>query len=58
MTKFTLQINLGNEAMQTPEDVARELHAVADQMALQTDEDGIIIDPNGNTVGSFTFEGN
>jgi hypothetical protein len=56
MEKFTLELDLGNEAMQDHEDVARELHAVADQMEMQHDADGRIHDPNGNTVGSFRFE--
>lgn len=51
---FRLYINLGNEAMQGPEDVAAALRTVADSrgMAAGIDE-GTIFDLNGNRVGAW-----
>lgn len=58
--KFTLTIELGNAAMQTPADVAAALVGVAyKQLAgtLWTDADsGPIRDKNGNTVGRWEVE--
>lgn len=61
--KFTLEIELGNDAMQDGNDVARALHSLADKMALRECEygDGLyydgsavgIKDANGNTVGKW-----
>lgn len=56
MAEFTLHIQLGNEAMSTPEDVARELHAVAEQLREDPQSDGTIVELNGNSVGSFHLE--
>ena len=56
--KFKLEIRLGNEAMQTPEDVAEALRGVASQL-----EDGVpfdnrlIRDHNGNETGSWKVVG-
>lgn len=51
---FTVTIRLGNDAMQTQEDVARALRTVAAK--LDTGEtEGKIRDDNGNTVGEFKF---
>jgi hypothetical protein len=50
--QFTVKIYLGNDAMQTPEDVADALRRVAEQLENGTTE-GSIRDINGNTVGSF-----
>jgi DUF917 family protein len=54
MDTFTLTIELGNDAMQTPQDVADALEDVADRMmgALEFFH-GKIMDENGNTVGTF-----
>lgn len=56
--EFTMRINLGNVAMQTPRDVAGALRAAADVL-----ENGptpsqvrqIIRDENGNTVGDYIY---
>lgn len=56
MAEFTLHLQLGNEAMQTPEDIARELHAVAEQIIETPAADGTITELNGNSVGSFHME--
>jgi len=50
---FKLEITLGNDAMQTTEDVARELKAIAGQIVDERIEDcdGKIYDLNGNSVG-------
>lgn len=62
MRKFTLEIELGNDAMQTSDDVAKVLEAVADRLVkreyledmevLETVTKGIK-DANGNTIGSW-----
>jgi len=52
--RFILGIDTGNEAMQTPLDVAIALKAVARRLA-RGYTDGTIQDSNGNTVGSFRF---
>jgi len=59
MNSFTLTISLGNEAMQTADDVAwalgwliTELRAVT----LDGETTGTIRDLNGNQVGEWRFE--
>ena len=57
---FSLKIKLGNEAMQTPEDVAAALRSVAqavDRVGVSSGEYGTIRDLNGNTVGSWRVTG-
>jgi len=58
MRKFELTINLGNDAMQTPEDVSRALRIAADSLSKYgTDLDhGGIWDDNGNRAGEWKFE--
>lgn len=52
--KFTLQIKLGNAAMQTSDDIADALRQVAGRHNLATPgEFGAIRDLNGNTVGEW-----
>lgn len=53
--QFKLKIKLGNDAMQTPEDVAAALRKVASRLEGQTLE-GRIRDINGNTVGAFEYD--
>lgn len=56
MSKFTLRIEMGNEAMQTPEDVGDALWAVANRLNYGIDlQSGKILDYNGNTVGEWEF---
>ena len=56
MNEFTLRIKMGNEAMQTPEDVANRLLAVANRLNYGMDrQSGEIIDLNGNKVGEWGF---
>jgi hypothetical protein len=61
--KFTLQIWIGNDAMQTSQDVADALRKVAkrledgetlEQLACRTGDS--VRDLNGNTVGWFKVE--
>ena len=54
--QFTLRINLGNSAMQTPEDVAATLEVMTNHLIeMDTNQtSGEIWDPNGNTVGGWT----
>ena len=56
--RFHLQIVLGNEAMQTPEDVAKALRDIADKLensnTFQDRTGGSLIhDLNGNRVGGY-----
>lgn len=62
-TRFALQITLGNEAMESPQDVAEVL---TDRVAVGVDQSGMdfdgvegpypIRDRNGNTVGHWAIE--
>lgn len=51
MAQFTLSITLGNDAMQTNEDIADALYDVAEDVALATS--GKVFDRNGNQVGNW-----
>lgn len=56
---FTLEIKLGNAAMQTPADVGRALEKVAGGLVTSGwdgIESGRIRDENGNTVGTWNVE--
>ena len=51
---FKLSIRLGNEAMQTPEDVATALEKIAED--LRNGRTGnTMFDENGNNVGTWGF---
>ena len=59
--KFVVEINLGNEAMNSPHDVADALEKVIRNLRM-VDEfgdgfSGRLRDVNGNTVGTFNLEG-
>lgn len=55
--KFTLEIQMGSEKMQTNAHVARELAAVARQLRPEFGMGGgTICDPDGHDVGRFSFE--
>jgi hypothetical protein len=49
---FTLTIKLGNDAMQTPEDIADALRDSANHLERGNDA-APLMDYNGNTVGSY-----
>lgn len=56
MPEFKLNIELGNAAMQTPQDVAAALRKVADKVDTFVPGEGCflpVVDLNGNSVGSF-----
>jgi hypothetical protein len=57
MDEFYLSIELGNAAMQTPDQVAVALREVADKLTDRGDfafpEGGKLRDYNGNTVGEW-----
>lgn len=53
--RFALEINLGNDAMSTPQDVAEAIRRVADRVDGLGDLSGGIRDLNGNTVGRYGF---
>ena len=52
---FQLTIRLGNDAMQTHEDVRDALQRVLDKFE-RGQTAGKILDVNGNTVGVFGFQ--
>ena len=52
--KFTVEIDLGNEAMQSLEDIAEALETIVGEMVgIDQRDAGTIHDVNGNTVGSW-----
>jgi hypothetical protein len=53
MERFTLEIELGNEAMRYALDVARALQEIAKRIEDGASLDGKIHDENGNTVGAY-----
>lgn len=57
MGEFVLRIKLGNEAMQSAEDVAWALRQLAHRLEQPGPTDGKVIDLNGNSVGTWTLEG-
>lgn len=54
MASFKVTIELGNEAMESGDDVADALRSVASRVE-NGQRDGYVRDRNGNTVGSFKF---
>ncbi len=54
-TNFELKIELGNDAMQHPEDVADALQNVAHKINTGFNA-GVIYDLSGNIVGHFAFD--
>ncbi len=53
MSTFEINLNLGNVAMATREDIAVTLREIARRLE-STDETGkVILDANGNTVGNW-----
>jgi hypothetical protein len=55
MSQFALAIDIGNDAMQSAEDIADALRDVA-ALLYQGQTSGPIHDVNGNTVGRFTTD--
>lgn len=57
MEQFALRIEMGNEAMQTPQDIANALREAADKLDRLDPEitfsKGSIHDLNGNKVGKW-----
>jgi hypothetical protein len=59
MSTFKLSIELGNDAIQTPDDVATVLRVIADLAwwsPWESTESGCIQDVNGNPVGAWEWE--
>jgi hypothetical protein len=52
---FTLDIDVGSAAMAEVEDIVAALREVADRFGDGMEQDGKIIDANGNTVGRFAY---
>lgn len=50
---FSVRIKLGNDAMQSGPDVASALREVADKIEYNLEAHGVVVDVNGNTVGSY-----
>lgn len=55
--RFQLKIQLGNDAMQEPEDVARALERVAEQLREVGWRGAPVRDMNGNRVGEWSVSG-
>lgn len=53
---FRLEVELGNEAMQTVEDVAQALEDRVMEALLRGEPEGRIRDTNGNTVGRWRVD--
>jgi hypothetical protein len=51
--EFTLSLELGNDAMRSPDDIADALRRVAQMIENSQSGGGSIMDNNGNTVGKF-----
>jgi len=56
MLFFKLEIEMGNDAMNGPDDLARALRRVAEQIEEQDPMCFEIRDVNGNTVGEFHYK--
>jgi len=57
--KFTLEINLGNEVMQTGADVGYAIERAAERIQfadMVPGDSGVILDTNGNTVGAWSVQ--
>ena len=50
---FTLNIELGNAAMMSTEDVADALEILVDRLRYESEASGVIRDYNGNKVGRW-----
>lgn len=55
-TRFAVRIELGNDAMRTPEDVAGALRRLADKIERKGYYEHAIRDVNGNMVGESESE--
>jgi hypothetical protein len=53
--RFELYINLGNDSMQSLDDIAEALKSVQSQLR-QGKEAGKIYDSNGNSTGSYIIK--
>lgn len=54
--RLVLRIELGNDAMQTREQLSRAIRHVATRMTIAEHTEGRIRDENGNTVGDWEIE--
>ena len=52
--KFNLTIKLGNDAMTEYSDISEAVLKVADKLS-KGNENGLVFDKNGNTVGEFSI---
>jgi hypothetical protein len=55
INKFELYINMGNDGMQSLDDIAEALKQVQSQL-WQGKEAGKIYDSNGNSIGSYVVK--
>ena len=53
MSNFEVNINLGNVAMATREDIANALHEIAHRLQYTAETGKVILDANGNTIGNW-----
>jgi len=56
MGKFKVEITVGDDAMRTPDDVAKALREIANQLIIAP-KGGLVSDRNGNVVGRFRLVG-
>jgi radical SAM superfamily enzyme YgiQ (UPF0313 family) len=56
--EFEMSIKTGNQAMQTYDDLAASLEKIAKRIRdNRFDESGVIMDYNGNKIGTFYMDG-
>jgi hypothetical protein len=55
ITKFKVEIEMGNDAMQNGDDIASALEAVAKKIRDDGRWNGFVWDINGNTVGDYSL---
>jgi hypothetical protein len=56
MSVFHLRIELGNDAMSDLNDVAGALQEVSKSLLNDQEEEGFVVDANGNKVGEWEIE--
>ncbi len=58
--KFTVEIELGDGVLSTPQELAEALRELATRIEDididETQEDGVILDDDGNEVGTWEYE--
>jgi hypothetical protein len=55
-TTFDVRITLGNDAMESANDVAAALRSIANRLDNEHATQGVIRDANGNAVGEWIYK--